>query len=179
MKLQWLLFKSKLGWQGMLGIALMVVAYAFYNAALEPAEQRAVRAREKAGILNQSMKLNARMQEAELKSPSVMLERFYAFFANGPAVTDNLAKIYSLAEANGLELRQGEYKLKSEKNARLAQYQIAFPVRGGYLQIRAFAAQVLGKIPTASLDQIRFERKRVGDPNLEAEIKLTLYMVQT
>ncbi len=179
MKAQWLSFRNRLGWQGMLGIALLAVAYLFYSVVLEPVEQRARWARAKADTSSRNMILKARMQDAELKSPAVMLERFYAFFATDQAVTDNLAKIYSLAEGNGLVLRHGEYKLQNEKNGRLAQYQIVLPVRGGYLQIRTFAAQVLNKIPTASLDQIRFERKRTGEQNVEAEIKFTLYMVQT
>ena len=178
MKAQWLRFKHELGWQGMAGIALLVVAYVFYTAVLRPAEERAERVREKADTMTQRAALNERMQEAALESPAAMLEKFYAFFATGQAITDELAKIYSLAQANGLELRQGEYKLQQEKNARLAQYQIALPLRGGYTQIRAFAAQVLSEIPTASLDQIRFERKRAGEGNVEAEIKFTLYLVQ-
>jgi hypothetical protein len=178
MKAQWLLLKNGLGWQGILGVLLLVAAYLFNMALLAPTEQRVAGLRTKLSTLTQGMKSQARAQEAEQQSPSVMLEKFYAFFISNQSVTDKLAEIFSLAEANGLELRQGEYKLKSEKSVRLVQYQIAIPARGGYLQIRTFISQVLKKIPTASLDQIRFERKRAGDANVEAEIKFTLYMVQ-
>lgn len=173
----WQRLKHDLGWQGMVGILLLACAYVFYIEVLTPLEQRARGLREKAEMVNQRGSLNVRMQEVALKSPEAMLGKFYAFFEPGKVVTDELAKIYSLAQANGLELKQGDYKMLREKDTRLTQYQVALPVRGGYTQIRAFAAQVLSGVPTASLDQIRFQRKRAGEPNVEAEIKLTLYLV--
>lgn len=182
MMAQWLQLKQKLGqklgWQGMLGAILLLTAYLFYSAVLEPMELRAAQVREQTGTPGQRAALNAQMQEAALKSPAAMLENFYAFFAGGQGVSDNLAKIYSLAQASGLELKQGEYKLQRDKDARLVQYQATLPVRGGYMQVRTFAARVLSEIPTAALEQIRFERKLAGDPNVEAEIKFTLYWVQ-
>ena len=178
MKAQWLQLRQKLGWQGMTGVVLLLVAYAFYIAVLEPMELRAGQAREQAGTPGQRAALNAQMREATLKSPAAMLEKFYAFFADSQGVSGKLAKIHSLAQAGGLELKQGEYKLQRDKDARIVQYMITLPVSGGYTQIRTFTARVLSDIPTAALDQIRFERKLAGDPNVEAEIKFTLYWVQ-
>lgn len=178
MKAQWLQLRQKLGWQGMSGAILLLMAYLFYSAVLEPMELRAVQAREQAGTPSQRAALNAQMREAELKSPAAMLEKFYAFFAGGQSVPDNLAKIHSLAQTGGLELKQGEYKLQRDKDARIVQYMITLPVSGGYTKIRTFTARVLSEIPTAALDQIRFERKFAGDPNVGAEIKFTLYWVQ-
>jgi len=177
MKGRWLRFRKELGWQGVAGIALLLVAYAFYSAVLAPMEQRAGLMKGKTDSLHQRTVFNASMQAAQ-ESPAAMLEKFYAFFATDRTATDRLAEIHKLAHANGLSLRSAEYKFLREKDARLAQYQVTLPVHGGYLQIRAFAAQVLAEIPTVALDQIRFERKQAGKQDVEAEIKFTLYLVQ-
>lgn len=178
MKEQWLRLRKELGWQGVAGLVLLLVAYVFYSAVLTPLESRAGLMRDKTASLQQRAVFNASMQAAVQKSPAAMLEKFYAFFTTDRSVTDQLAGIYNLAQANGLVLKRADYKLLREKDARLAQYQVALPVRGGYLQIRAFAAQVLAEIPTVALDQIRFERKQAGEQDVEAEIKFTLYLVQ-
>ena len=122
--------------------------------------------------------MGQQMQREAVKSPGVMLARFYDFFMAKQEVTDHLAKIYSLAQANGLELKQGDYKVVRSKDEQITQYQISLPVAGGYNQIRSFAAQVLDKIAVISLDQIKFDHKQANDPRIEAQIMFTLYWVQ-
>ena len=42
-------------------------------------------------------------------------------------------------------------------------------------QIRQFVGATLKSMPVASLEGLRFERKKVGDTRLEAQIRLTVY----
>ena len=57
----------------------------------------------------------------------------------------------------------------------LAFYRITLPLRGTYPQIRQFVGSTLKSMPVASLEGLRFERKKVGDTRLEAQIRLTVY----
>ena len=175
-KLQQLM--RELGWQGMSGMALLLLGLLFSSTVLKPQEERATEMRDRAESQNPRSSLGAEMQREALKSPSAMLERFYGFFVSDQEITDHLAKLYNLAQSNGLELRQGDYKAVQSKGERMTQYQISLPVAGGYNQIRGFAAQVLDQMPVVSLDQIKFERKHAFDQILEAQIIFTLYMVQ-
>ncbi len=54
-------------------------------------------------------------------------------------------------------------------------YRITLPVRGTYPQFRDFLSGLLKEMPTASIDALRFERKRAADTQLEAQVRLTLY----
>ena len=85
-----------------------------------------------------------------------------------------LEAIYAHARASKLQLAQGEYRL--EKGAGLAAYRVTLPVRGSYAQVRQFVGRVLKDMPTASLDAVRFERSKAGDAQLEAQVRLTIYL---
>ena len=178
MKNLWQQINSELGWQGIVGILLLLVGWAFSSALLKPEEERASQIRERAESQTQRSTLGKEMEREAQTSPAVMLENFYTFFATDQELTDQLATIYNLAQANGLELRQGDYKVVRSKNERMTQYQISLPVVGGYHEVRRFAAQVLDKIAIISLDQIKFERKQAYNAAVEAQIIFTLYMVQ-
>ena len=54
-------------------------------------------------------------------------------------------------------------------------YRITLPLRGSYAQLRAFLDSVLREMPIASVDALRFERKRAGDTQLDAQVHLSLY----
>ncbi|MEK6537157.1 MAG: pilus assembly protein PilO, partial [Actinomycetota bacterium] len=87
-----------------------------------------------------------------------------------------LARLYEISHNAGVELRVGDYGWRKPERPRLGQYQITLPVAGNYAQIRSFAETALLEIPTLSLDQINFRRKRVSDAQVEAEIRMTLYL---
>ena len=174
----WQQLRNELGWQGIGGILLLLAGWAFTGGVLSPTEERAAQVREQAASQNKRSALGQAMQREEHSSPAVMLEKFYGFFTTDQEITDQLATLYNLAQANGLVLMQGDYKVVRNKDERMTQYQISLPVVGGYNQVRRFAAQVLDKIPVISLDQIKFERKQSQSAAVEAQIMFTLYRVQ-
>jgi hypothetical protein len=49
-------------------------------------------------------------------------------------------------------------------------------VRGTYPQLRDFLAGVLKDMPVASIDAVRFERKRAAETQLEAQVRVTLHV---
>ena len=172
----WNQLRHELGWQGISGIVLLLAGLLISNTVLKPVEERVAQAREQVAAQDTRTSLGAEMQRQANNSPTAMLGKFYDFFATDQEVTDYLARIYNLAQANGLVLRKGDYKVVRNKGERITQYQISLPLTGGYNRIRSFTAQVLEEIPTLSLDQIKFERKQANDPAVEAEVIFTLYM---
>jgi hypothetical protein len=87
---------------------------------------------------------------------------------------DELERVYSLARAANLELLQGEYRLEKPAFG-IVFYRITLPIRGSYPQIRQFVGATLKNMPIASLDALRFERKKAGDTQLEAQVRMTVY----
>ena len=57
-------------------------------------------------------------------------------------------------------------------------FQMSLPIKGEYPQIRKYLDSLLAEIPVVSLEHMQLERQKVGDPALEAKIRLALYMEQ-
>jgi len=162
-----------LGLPGVTGIALLVFACALYASALRPLQQQVSELRDEAAQLQSKQKLNGTLR---ISSPDEQLEHFYNFFPATQSTPDWLGKIHTAAKDNGVELASGEYKLERGSGDKLARYQIVLPLKGSYQQIRGFIAKVLELVPAAALNEISLQRDSVGNSQLEARIRLTLYL---
>jgi hypothetical protein len=171
---KWTELRQALGWKETLALALLGIALGFQFAVLRPMELRKAR-------------LEIRLDQAGKRSEETMrgvlpdgvadrLAAFYRFFSREEQLTDLLARLDEISRSVGVELRTGEYDLRKPEGPRLGQYQITLPVAGDYARIRAFAENALFELPTLSLDRISFRRKRVSDAQVEAEIRMTLYL---
>ncbi len=166
-----------IGWQGMLGIALLTAGL-LIAAAIPSRLAGLEQAHGEVDTLRKRLQLAAPNAGRSGGSRSEQLANFYAFFPALVTLPDWLERIYAAAEKNGVQLDTGEYKLLQERNQKLVRYQLTLPVRGNYAQVRGFIAEVLTAVPAAALDEIGFRRDSVGATALEARIRFTLYMGQ-
>lgn len=104
------------------------------------------------------------------------LAQFYASLGPRRHAEQQVKTLFDLAAKNGITLAQGEYKGGYDRNARVYTYQVNLPVKGSYAAIWQFAMGALRAIPFASLDDIGFRRDAIGDPQVEARLRLTLYL---
>ena len=123
-----------------------------------------------------ALERDAGTKRASASTPADQLARFYLFFGSTEERTEMLARIHKLARDQGLELQQGSYRLGGGRSERLARYELSLPLRGTYPQIRAFAAAVLNEVPSAALEQVSFEKQKIGDPGVEVQFKLALFL---
>jgi hypothetical protein len=165
---------SAMGWSGVAGAVLIAVSLAFAASAIVPLENRVSDV--KADVETLRAKLQAAPATAAASATGDPLTNFYAFFPPLGSTPEWLQRIFGLAEAQGLRLEAGEYKLKREKDFRIARYELTLPVRGGYGQIREFVSQVLTEVPASSLDELSLRREDPGSATVEARIRLTLYL---
>lgn len=164
-----------LGWPGVAGLGLLAFCLVAYLSALLPAQHRLAEMLAQAGSLRAQL---ARSKAAQMESPApeAQLTSFYQFFPAHAATPDLLEKLYAAAEASGIALEQGDYRLTSSKGDNIELYQISLPVRGSYPQIRKFIGRLLADLPAASLDGVSFQRQNISDAQVESKIKLTLYL---
>jgi hypothetical protein len=161
---------GSLGAMGVIGLGVLVACAAFYFSGLRPLERELSERRAAA----ERLRARASVRPAALDDRAETLRRFHALFPPLGRVPEEIERVYSLARGVELELAQGEYRL--EKRATdLAAYRVTLPVRGSYAQARAFVGAVLKGMPAASVDGIRFERKKADEALLEAQVRLTLY----
>jgi len=112
---------------------------------------------------------------APLETADANLALFYASLGERRGAEQQVRTLFNIAAKTGLTLRQGEYKSGYDRNGKLHTYQINLPVQGSYGQVWQFALGALRAIPFASLDDISFKRDSIGQANVEARLRLTLY----
>jgi hypothetical protein len=158
------------GAAGVLGIGLMVFCVLFYFSGVKPlqrelAEQQAAAER---------LKTRTPVQLVTSRDRAEDLRRFYGLFPTIDQLPKELDRVYAIAKGADLQVQQAEYRLEARGNSLIA-YRVTFPVRGTYTQIRNFVSTTLQDMSIASLDQLRFERKRANDTQLEAQVRLTIH----
>jgi len=170
-------FNKPLSREGITGLGLLLLCLVFYGFALHPVQLRLAQLQSTMAALQEKNRRAQHTQKAIKDStPAEQLRDYYKLFPDPDTTPVLLKKIYAAAHHEGIQLEQGEYRATPEKAGKLIHYQITLPVNGTYLHLRKFLTAVLNTIPTASLDHIRFERQKIGDTEVQAEIKLTLYL---
>ena len=84
--------------------------------------------------------------------------------------------LFGLADKAGLVLSEGEYLSGYDKGGRFHTYRVTLPVHGPYGAVWQFAMLALSSIPFASLDEISFRRNSVGETDVQARVRLTIYL---
>lgn len=161
----------RLGALGVLGIGVLFACAAFYVSTLAPAAQEL--AAQRAAL--ERLRARTPYQPVAASGRAEDLRRFYSLFPASGDLTNEVERLHRLARRAGLDLAQGEYRLE-RRTTGLWAYHVNLPVRGTYAQLRAFASSVLKEMPVASIEALRFERKKAADPQLEAQVRLALHV---
>lgn len=156
-----------------LGAAVVLAASAAAVGWIMP--ERAARAAQHRAVLAQAAAAPAQAAVEVAPVETASIEAFYQALGERRYAEQQVRTLFGLADKAGLSLRQGEYRSTYERNARVHAYQVTLPVRGPYKAVWGFAMSALASIPFASLDEISFKRESVGDTNVEARLRLTLY----
>jgi hypothetical protein len=152
---------------GVLALGVLLGNAAFYGSALAPAEGEI--------SLRRAAEARTDPRPGAPGGGAADLRRFYNHFPTIEAAGGELERIHRFARDSGLELAQGEYRLE-QRTGGLRAYRMSLPLRGSYAQIRSFLDAVLKEVPVASLDALRLERKKASDTQLEAQLRITLYI---
>lgn len=157
------------------GLALCAGALAIELAVTAPLQADAAQGQREAAAVGKLAADTARRPGGDLPA-GAGLDTFYPFFPSRQSAPDVIEKIHAAAASQGLELAQGDYRLGPEKNEKLVPYQIHLPVKGSYAQVRQFVLRVLDQVPAAALDELVLTRDAIGSGQVQAKIRLTLYL---
>ncbi len=161
----------RLGAPGVIGIGVLLACAGFWVSALQPLQAELAAQR----LALERLRARAPYLPVAAGGREEDLRRFHNLFPPAAGLTDELERLHRLARRAGLDLAQGEYRLE-RRSTGLWAYRVVLPVRGGYPQLRDFVAAVLKEMPVASIDALRFERKKALDNELDAQIRLTVHV---
>lgn len=112
----------------------------------------------------------------ETPAPVVQLESYYGLFPPATSRAQILGQFFEIAAQQKVQLAQGAYSLKNSRSERLNRYEVTFPIKGSYAQIRAFALQVTRDVPNIALESMSFQRKTASEAAVQAQIKFVVLM---
>lgn len=179
MKLRLPLFRREsvqLGLPGALGVAGLAMCLALYFSTVQPAQQRRDAARVSASSLQKRIAQTRPDSIDSVRPLDEQLADFYGIFPKEHDATDSVGKIAAIAQRNGLLVQQAEYKVERDRNGKLTRFQISLPLKGEYQTLRRFLSDLHAEIPILSLEQVQFERQKIGDPIVDAKIRLVIYL---
>jgi Tfp pilus assembly protein PilO len=164
--------RYKVGRLNILGVIVLTTALLAYLSFCLPQVKRlhAVKAQHTNLTSDQSL-----AEKKPLPNIAFDADAFLKQFPNVTSKDDTLNTIINLAEKNNLPLNTGKYETLIKESGELVFYQINFPLKGSYPQIRQFLADSLNKLPNASITELLLHHTAVDSNQIEADVSFTLY----
>jgi hypothetical protein len=166
---------QRLGRPGVIGIALLAFSLSLAVSNLLPSWQELQQLRAQAAA-QESLRTAARREPLPDDSPAGQLRAFYAMFPLHTDAPQSLSQMFAAARESSLQLSRGEYAVMTDRQTGLVLLRMTLPVRGGYTQIREFVAASLKAVPALALDELTFERPNISETQVQARVRLTLYL---
>jgi hypothetical protein len=164
---------ARLDRAGSIGLALLLLAGGFYAGTMYPEQRRLEALQREVAELRQ---VAARPGDDAPRSAAGELAAFYAFFPVPDELPEILDTVFRAARRQSLTLERGEYRVTRPAAGGMFQFQLTFPVRGSYPQMRKFVDGALAELPALSLESVQFERQKIGESVLDAKITLAIYL---
>lgn len=170
-------WSRQLTWSWIASFALLAACIGFYLSVVMPTRHALEEAKVKFDLMqHDEQRLTQASQNTARQAPSEQLGMFYQEFPSEESVPDTIEQLISLAQAKSLNPKQAEYRIIRNNPGELLSYQITLPIKGAYPKITAFAYESLTKVSNLSLDNISFQRQKIGDNDVEAMLWMTLYI---
>jgi Tfp pilus assembly protein PilO len=161
------------GWPSWIGLMCLAVMSVVYFAEVLPESSRLSELQLRKDALVAQQSLDGGVVKL---TPSQQLAEFYRGFPLGTTIPDVLARINQVAIDQQLALEFGEYAMAREQGGRLDQFRITLPIKGRYVQIRKFIAEVMLAHPSLSLESLSVRREKVAQEMIEGRIVFLLFL---
>ncbi len=159
-------------WPGVIGLACLAAAAWVHVMVLPEMREQQVRA---GGDLAQAERQAERRRQAGTSTaPLAPSQRFRAGFPPAGERHDRLAALVSLAALHGMPAPRIDLRWLAGEP--LARYEITMSVLAGYADLRAFMAAALASDPALSLEALQLRRTDAAAPQVEAELRWSLYL---
>lgn len=176
--LEWLAYKlNQLGWQGQLGLLLIVSSVILVLLFIEPKLNEITTRNAEVSRLN-TVDLKRNQEDKEQNSTDI-ISRFYASLPSQNEANSKIAAILEAIKKSGLESKKTGYTSQDVPDSDMVQYRITIPVSGSYIHISQFINSVLNEHPSLALAAANFHRRDINSDAVEANIQMILYLHRT
>jgi hypothetical protein len=170
-------WSRQLTWPWLVALTLLAACVGFYLSVVIPAKHALADLKQNLEVMqHDETHLKEASQDVDRTSPTGQLDVFYQKFPAESAVPDTLEKMIKLAQKKSLNPKQAAYRMVRNNPGELLSYQISLPIKGPYPSIVTYTFELLASIPNLALDNVSFQRQKIGDNVIEATLKMTLYI---
>lgn len=166
-------WQRRLGVVGMAGIGLLLLALVGYLLAVLPQQKQA-----QSLVLQLLQAHSAPVKAVPVEDALSRSDKLYDSIPSIVSLPLWLETLHKMADEQGLQLIQGEYKLSADQDGRVMRYQILLPVRGSYPQVRHFVENATKFIPSLGLSEIDLKRETVAENQVEARLSFILLLLK-
>jgi hypothetical protein len=161
----------------LVSLVLLTTGIGFYLSFVMPARHELEKVKTHLSVMQHDEHLLVQTsQSLAHKAPTGQLEVLYQAFPFEKTVPDSIEQLINLAQVKGLNPKQAEYRIVRSNPGALLSYQITLPITGAYPKITTFVFDSLSKFHNLSLDDISFQRQKIGDNEVDAVLRMTLYI---
>ncbi|MET3109279.1 hypothetical protein AAKU58_004130 [Oxalobacteraceae bacterium GrIS 1.18] len=174
--LRLLLTMRRVGMVGWIGLTMAMLGAGYFTIGLAWEEQSNDQLMDS---INQWNRQHQDYKGKAIDTHQSQAQLFHAFTQNlgNPDDLENYVKtLFALAQVHDVALPDGEYKIGGYVQEGFLTYEVALPIKGTYPSIQAFCEDVLLTLPYVALDSIQFHRESVALEEVEAKVRLTMYL---
>ena len=128
------------------------------------------------GSLAQRLSAPAAGVVAAAAMPHQRLDALLSVLPPERTADDHIRQLFVIAANEGLELSQAEYSRSGNEVAGLIRLTLRLPMQGSYVSVSRFISRALAQMPFLAVDAMVVRRDQPGDPEVEAALKLSLFM---
>lgn len=171
-ELLWRYYASRLGIEGLAGLAIFFVAGIAAIVTLSPLQK------EIGDLKAKVVEIGRPLQDAAASSTMSRPERiqmFHEFFPKGGELGYWIGRIKAAADEEKVVLERADYRLSNTGDPPVP-LRIAMPVKGSYSQVRRFINAALMEVPAMALEEFSLVRQTVKDQQVEAQLQFVIYV---
>jgi hypothetical protein len=161
------------GWAWPAGAVAAALALGVHLALVQPAETALTAVRSDLALASADRE---RMSGDGRHTEQRDVQALQAVLRRSPPADELVRKMATLAQAEQIALVQSDYQQEFHGTTQVTQVRVTQPVRASYPQLRRYVESVLRTIPNASLDQVAARRDTVGQAQLEARLRWSLWI---
>jgi hypothetical protein len=158
---------ARLGTAGQVGLAALAAAAVLALSALLPAQH---------ALQTLSADLARTRQSPVTASAGAGTPTLLASLPTRTQMPAVIGQVFAEAKAAGVPLDTGHYVYTAAKGEALARYELEFPIKASYPDVRHFIDLTLAAVPAAALGKLRLERKAVGDAIVVADVVFVVFV---
>lgn len=157
----------RLGPSGQAGLAALLAAAVFAASTLLPARH---------ALDTLGAEIMRAQHPATVQGPEQAAPRLVESLPTRKQIPGVIGVMYTQAKASNVALDVGHYVYSPPKAGALARYDVEFPVKASYPDLRSFINKTLTAVPAAALSRLHVERKTVGDAQVNANIAFVVFV---